>query len=457
MGVSTGLTGPQRDRLTSIWEREEAAFRARIPRSLELGSSARAVMPGGVPMSWMAGFYRTPPVWAARGQGATFIDVDGNRYLDFNIGDMSSVLGYGHRRLTEIIAEQAARGVQLFLPIEAALVVCDQLRQRFRLPMWQFTTSASTANLEALRIARAVTGRQGVLMFSGKFHGMLEDTLWSDDGRGLEPESLGLGPMAPADVAVVDFNDLEAVERVLRGGHTAAVLTEGVLTNHGTVLPDPGFLPGLREACRRHDTLLILDETHTQFDFYGGTVSHFDVTPDIVTGGKGIAGGVPIGAYGLTRDLGAFVADHVGDEAGTAVGLALGGTLFANALSLACAEVVLTELMTPAEHDRIADLGQRLADGIEAAARNRGLDWRAHRFGARSGYCLAPELPRTAREADISLDLLFADTRRAFFANRGVWEAIATSGPHAGFAHQPADVETYLGVLDDFLDELCAP
>jgi glutamate-1-semialdehyde 2,1-aminomutase len=456
MAASSGLTAVQRDRLTRLWEREEAAFRRRIPRSLALGSSARAFMPNGVPMSWMAGFYRTPPLWAANGRGATFVDVDGNSYLDFNIGDMSSVLGYGHPRLTKVIAEQAERGVQLFLPVEPALAVCEQLRQRFRLPMWQFTTSASTANLEALRIARAVTQRQGVLMFSGKFHGMLEDTLWSDDGQGLAPEGLGLGSMAPADVAVVDFNDLDAVERVLRGGRTAAVLTEGVLTNHGTVLPDPGFLRGLREACTRHDALLVLDETHTQFDFYGGTVSHYDVTPDIVTGGKGIAGGVPIGAYGLTQDLGVFVADHVGDEAGTVAGLALGGTLFANALSLACAEVVLTELMTPAEHDRIADLGQRLADGIETAARDRGLDWRAHRFGARSGYCLAAELPRTAREADASLDLLFADARRAFFANRGVWDAIATSGPHTGFAHQPADIETYLGVLDEFLAELCA-
>jgi glutamate-1-semialdehyde 2,1-aminomutase len=457
MDASTGLTALRRDRLTRMWGREEAAFRARVPESLALGSLARTVMPSGVPMAWMAGFYRTPPLWAAGGQGPTFADVDGNSYLDFNVGDMSAVLGYGHPRLTEVIAEQAARGVQLFLPVESALAVCEQLRLRFRLPMWQFTTSASTANLEAIRIARAATGRQGVLLFSGKFHGMLEDTLWSDGGAGPEPEALGLGSIAPTGLAVVDFNDLGAVDRVLGRGKTAAVLTEGVLTNHGTVLPEPGFLAGLREACTRHGTLLILDETHTQFDYYGGTVTYYDVTPDIVTGGKGIAGGIPIGAYGLTRDLAAMVAHNLGDEAGNVAGLALGGTLFANALSLACAEVVLTELMTPAEHDRIADLGGRLADGIEAAARGHGLDWRAHRFGARSGYCLGPELPRTAREADISLDVLFADARRAFFANRGVWDAIATSGPHASFAHQPADVDAYLGVLDEFMDELCAP
>ena len=101
-------------------------------------------------------------------------------------------------------------------------------------------------------------------------------------------------------------------------------------------------------------------------------------------------------------------------------------------------------------------LGGRLADGIESATRGRGLDWRAHRFGARTGYCLRPELPRTAREAHISLDPLFTDTRRVFFANRGVWDAISSSGPHPGFAHEDRDVDAYLGVLDDFLDEMCS-
>jgi glutamate-1-semialdehyde 2,1-aminomutase len=137
-------------------------------------------------------------------------------------------------------------------------------------------------------------------------------------------------------------------------------------------------------------------------------------------------------------------------------GIALGGTLFANALSLACAEVVLTELMSPAEHDRIAGLGERLADGIEAAAWQRGLAWRAHRFGARTGYCLLPELPRTARDAHASLDPLFTDTRRVFFANRGMWDAISSAGPHPGFSHESSDVDAYLEILNDFLDEMCS-
>jgi glutamate-1-semialdehyde 2,1-aminomutase len=344
----------------------------------------------------------------------------------------------------------------MFLPAEPALAVCEQLRLRFGLPMWQFTLSASSANTEALRIARVATGRQGVLLFGGKYHGMLDETLWSDDGTGLVPEELGVGPVAPPDLAEVDFNDLEAAERVLRQGRTAAVLVEGVLTNCGTVLPEAGFLPGLREACTRSGTLLVMDETHTQFDLFGGAVSRYGMTPDIVTGGKGIGGGIPIGAYGMTTELAGLVESNCADETGTVAGIALGGTLFANVLSLACAEVVLTELMRPADYDRMAGLGGRLADGIEAAAWERGLDWRAHRFGARTGYCLRPELPRTAREAHASLDPLFTDTRRMYFANRGVWDAISSAGPHPGFSHQAGDIDEYLGILGDFLDEMCA-
>ena len=456
MDASTVLTGQQRGCLTRIQDREEAAFRARIPKSLALGSKARTTMPGGVPTPWMAGYYRTPPLWVAHGSGATFTDVDGHRYLDFNVCDMSAILGYAHPRVTQVIGEQAARGVQMFLPAEPALAVCEQLRLRFGLPMWQFTLSASSANTEALRIARMATGRQGVLVFGGKYHGMLDETLWSDDGTGLVPEELGVGTVAPPGLAEVDFNDLEAAERVLRQGRTAAVLIEGVLTNCGTVLPEAGFLPGLREACTRSGTLLVMDETHTQFDLFGGAVSRYGMSPDIVTGGKGIGGGIPIGAYGMTTELAGLVESNCADETGTVAGIALGGTLFANVLSLACAEVVLTELMRPADYDRMAGLGGRLADGIEAAAWERGLDWRAHRFGARTGYCLGPELPRTAREAHASLDPLFTDTRRMYFANRGVWDAISSSGPHPGFSHQASDIDEYLGILGDFLDEMCA-
>jgi glutamate-1-semialdehyde 2,1-aminomutase len=208
--MDTVLSDGMRAGLTAMRQREDDAFRARVPRSLALGATAKTRMPNGVPMAWMAGLFRTPPLWASHGAGARFTDVDGNTYLDYNVCDMSAILGYANPRLTEVIAEQAARGVQLLMPIEVALVVCEELRLRFGLAKWQFTLAASSANTEALRIARVATGREGVLLFEGKYHGHLDETLWtSGDGR-LDAESLGIGT-PPAGLEVVGFNDLEAV------------------------------------------------------------------------------------------------------------------------------------------------------------------------------------------------------------------------------------------------------
>jgi hypothetical protein len=154
-------------------------------------------------MAWMAGFYRTPPVWVACGRGATFTDVDGNTYLDFNVGDMSTVLGYAHPRVTEVITEQAARGVQMFLPVESALAVCEQLRQRFRLPMWQFTVSASTANSEALRIARGDQPPEG-MCFASVF-----TAYWRPLCRGRQRRSRPVCRAGACWAGAIDFNDLD--------------------------------------------------------------------------------------------------------------------------------------------------------------------------------------------------------------------------------------------------------
>src|SRR5262249_36689458 len=162
---------------------------------------------------------------------------------------------------------------------------------------------------------------------------------------------------------------------------------------------------------------------------------------------------IPIGCYGMTGELAALAGANVSDETGATVGLALGATLAANALSLACAEVVLTELMRPADYDRMIGLGERLADGIEAAAHGRGLDWRAHRCGARTGSARHPRLPRTAGGAGARRAPLFPDPRRFYFPNRGIGNAIASPGPPRGFSHEPADIDAYLEVLSDFLDE----
>lgn len=449
------LTEDQRQKLQALYAQESAVLVERIPRSRGLSKRAGRQMPRAVPMGWMAGLYRHPPVWVAEAAGHEFVDVDGNRYLDFNLGDMSVVAGFTHPVLSATIARQAAIGVQYLLPTPDAVTVCDELRRRFHLPYWQFTLSASTANQEVIRLARLATGRSGLLMFDGKYHGHLVETLWSDEDGMLVPELL-TGTPVPQDTRVVAFNDAEAVEKALKTEKFALVLGEPALTNCGTVLPEPGFWAAVRRACDASGTLLALDETHTQFDAFGGLTHNLEVRPDIVSGGKGIAGGIPIGAYGMSETLAEVMTEHPEDDVSDVPGLATGGTLFANALSMACAAGMLTGVFDEAGYRRGADLGTRLSDGLDALFARHRLPWRATRLGLRSGYCLGSAWPRDAAEAHERSDHLFADTRKVFFANRGIWDSIASAGPHVGFQHTAADIDRYLDVADDFLGHLAS-
>jgi glutamate-1-semialdehyde 2,1-aminomutase len=442
-----------REAIWAIRAREQVEFDSRTRRSAELAARARRSMPDGVPMAWMTGLYGHRPVFVAHGGGCRFTDVDGTSYVDFNQADLSATCGFAPPAVLEAIAERAARGLQFLLPVEEAIEAAELLAERYRLPAWQFTLSASGANAEAIRLARHRTGRRLIAVFGGHYHGHLDDTLVEGDEHGARPHLLGVNPRAAADTRVVAFNDLAALERVLAGGEVAAVITEPALTNVGVVLPADGFHAGVRELTRDHSTLLVLDETHTQSFAYGGLTRAWGLEPDVVALGKSTGGGIPVGAYGMTDDLRDWMERHRDVYVG-APGLATGGTTYANPLSLAAVVATLRHVQTPEAFERAAALGARLADGIEAAAGSRGLAWRAHRLGGRSGYCLEPELPRDAVDAERSLDVELIDTRRLYMANRGVWDAIASAGPAASFAHTADDVDEYLRVLEGFLDEL---
>ena len=444
-----------RSRLAATRAREQALFERRTQRSAELTALARRHMPDGVPMAWMAGLYDHGPMFVAHGDGCRFTDVDGNAYVDFNQADLSATCGFAPPAVLDAIAERAARGLQFLLPVEEGIEAAELLAERYGLPAWQFTLSASGANAEAIRLARHRTGRVLIVVFGGQYHGHLDDTLVAGDETGARPELLGLNARAAADTRVVPFNDLAALERVLSSGDVAAAITEPALTNVGVVQPADGFHTGVRALAHAHETLLILDETHTQTAAYGGLTRAWGLEPDIVTLGKSLAGGVPIGAYGMTGDLRDWMEQHR-DAHGRVAGLATGGTTYANPLSLAAAVAALRHIQTPAAYERTARLGAQLADGIESAAARYGLPWRAHRLGGRSGYCLEPELPRDADEAERSLDAELIDARRLHMANRGVWEAIASAGPAASFVHDAEDVDEYLGALDLFLSDVVA-
>jgi glutamate-1-semialdehyde 2,1-aminomutase len=449
----TTVRGIDAKRLAEVRRQEDERFVRERPRSHALLEAARRVMPAGVPMGWMAGVYRHPTIFAVAGSGAHFTDADGHRYLDMNQVDLSMTCGFDPAPVVEAVRRRIAEGASFLLPTEDAIAVATLLGERHGLPRWQFTLSASTANIEAIRLARVATGRARSLVFDGRYHGLIEETSVHETSQGAEAEVMGLAVKEGSAARVVPFNDLGALERALKPGDIACVITEPALTNIGLVLPEPGFLHGVRELAHRHGALLAIDETHTQTMAYGGPTRAWNLEPDIVTLGKSLGGGIAIGAYGVTPRLAELMERHLlGDTGGH--GLGLGGTLHANALSMAAARAVLEGVMTPAAFDRVDRLGARLAAGIEAAIKRHGLPWRATRLGGRVGHCLEPDLPRNGEDARRSIVPDLIDARRVFMANRGVWEAIITAGPAASFAHTESDVDTYLVVVEDFLDAI---
>lgn len=432
------------ERLTQIRDAEAERLVARTPRSQALWERAQRSQPSGVPMAWMAGLHRHPPLFAASGQGAWFEDVDGHRYLDMNQADLAATLGFAPAAIVEAVQERAALGSAFLLPTDDGIQATEELARRCGLPFWQFAGSASAANSEVLRLARLATGREKVVLFAGKYHGHIDESLGSDG------VFLGLPRQAGADVRQIAFNDLEALRVALAPGDVAALIAEPLLTNCGLVFPDEGFWSEARALCRSAGTLLIIDEAHSHSFAYGGLSRAWSLQPDMVTLGKGMGSGIAFAVYGMTKELGALMAEKLDVDVGPD-GLATGGTTYANPIALTAARAALQHCLREADYARVERLGRLLADGLQGLFDRRGLAWRAPQIGGRSGWVLAADLPRTAEEAWTSLDARFVDARRHFMANRSVWEAVATAGPACSFAHGDQEVERYLEISEAFL------
>ncbi len=443
-----------RSKLRAFEKDEVQRFQQKIPKSRALFQESRSVMPSGVPAAWMAAFYPGTEMFIAKGSGCYFEDVDGNKFLDMTQCDLSMVCGFGPEPVARAVAKQFSAGSHFLLPTEDAIATSRLLADRYHLPFWQYTLSASVANSEAIRISRYATGREKVLIFQGKYHGHIDETLVSADAERLVPDQLGLPKNVTEGTVVVPFNDLEVVEKPLKRGDIACVLTEPVLTNVGVVLPDDGFHSGLRDLTRKYETILIIDETHTQAAAYGGFTNTWQLEPDILTLGKCVGGGVPFGAYGLSQDLGKVVEDSQTTEADGRKNIALGGTMFGNALNMAAARAALEHVLTKSGYERIQALAGKLADGIDEAIKSHDLPWGTFRLGNRSGVCLSKTFPRNAAQARKCINRNFNYATRAFMANRGIWEPVYVHGPSISFAHSENDVEIYLSAFNELLDRM---
>jgi glutamate-1-semialdehyde 2,1-aminomutase len=258
-------------------------------------------------MHWMADWPTPYPLFVAEASGAQFKDADGHAYVDFCLGDTGAMFGHAPAPVAAAIREQATRGYTTMLPGEDAVWVGNELARRFGLPFWQIVATATDANRYALRWARAVTGRDKILVFDGCYHGTVEETMVRlHDGKTVpRPGQLGAIMNVARTTRVVEFNNLAALEAALAPGDVAAVLAEPVMTNIGMVLPEAGFHGALRRLTRKHGALLIIDETHTISTGHGGYTRAHGLEPDIVVLGKPVAGGIPCAVFGITADVAA--------------------------------------------------------------------------------------------------------------------------------------------------------
>src|SRR6266513_4388870 len=429
-----------RARISKLLAQELARFREARPRSMALIGRARAHMPNGTPMAWMASDY-DQPVYIDFGQGPGFTDVDGFTYVDFNASDMAMFCGHVNPAIVAAVQAQVARSTQFLLPTEDSVEVAEELARRYPVPQWQFTLSATQANTEAIRLARAVTGRDVIVLFQGHYHGHFEEGLVDlEDGQATALQR-GLSKGVTGRVRIAQFNDAATLRRALEPGDVALVLTEPAMTNTvHMLLPEPGWHASLRALTRDYGTLLGIDETHSHVVGPGGATGMWQLRPDVVTIGKAVAGGLPMGAYGVTAEL--------GEQLDVARNVATGGTLFGNPLSAVAAKAALTEVLVPGAYAHTSALGGELADGIEAAISSAGLPWTVIRLGPRSGQWYGPR-PRTGAEAHALTDDQLTRLVRIWLANRGVWEALPGAGPTVPIPATRADVTRYLEAYSD--------
>jgi glutamate-1-semialdehyde 2,1-aminomutase len=393
------------ERIAELMKIEEQRFLDLHKESTAAFNQSSKVMHEGVPMSWMAKWPGAHPIFVKEAKGAHFTDLDGHDYIDFCLGDTGSMTGHSPAATVAAVKAQIDKGITAMLPSENAAIVSDLLRERFGLPLWQFTVSATDANRHVIRYSRMITGRSKIVVIDRCYHGSVDETFATLDDAGFTIKREGnIGAPVDLDVTtrVVEFNDLPAMEAALAHGDVAAILMEPAMTNIGIVLPVEGYLKGVEELCKKYGTLLIIDETHTISVGPGGMTKQLGLKPDFFTIGKALAAGIPVGTFGMTQEVADAIKAKVEIEKIDTGGI--GGTLAGNILALAAMRATLTDVLTEANFAKMIELGDRWSDGVDAAIKEFDLDWHCNRLGARGEYIFKGKAPRTGKEAADSGD-----------------------------------------------------
>lgn len=445
-----------RSRLAGLLERERESYKTQHPRSFDAYMSSRNLF-GRVPMTWMNKSAGGFPLYVAKARGARVEDIDGHELIDFCLGDTGAMAGHSPQPTVAAVIERISEqgGVTTMMPTVDAEWVARELARRFGLPFWSFALTATDANRWAIRLARAVTGRPKILFHSYCYHGTVDESLIvvGPDGHAKSREG-NVG--APTDVTetsrVAEYNDPEGLERELAHRDVAAMLMEPALTNMGIVLPEDGYLAGVRDLTKKYGTLLINDETHTFSAGPGGCTKAWGLEPDMLTIGKAIASGIPAAAYGLSEEIAHHLASR-SDLDMVDVG-GVGGTLSGNPLSVAAMRATLAHVLTDEAFARMIALATRFTAGVQRVIDTHELPWSVSQLGARTEYRFASPAPRNGSESHAVTDVELEDYLHVYLANRGVlmtpFHNMALMSP----ATTEGDVDRHDAVFDEAIREL---
>ena len=416
------MTSANRDKLNSHLLKERALYKERNPKSFQYFNNANNLF-GKVPMTWMNKWSGGFPIYLDYAKGNTIVSVDGHSYIDFALGDTAAMAGHSPEAVSEAINNRYTKkgGATTMLPTEDAQWVAQELKNRFKVPLWSFSLSATDANRWALRLARMVTKRPKVLAVSYGYHGTVDETFVVSGKNGetlLRPGNVG-SPFSVAETTrVAEFNDLESVEKALANGDVAVIITEPALTNIGIVLPEPGFLEGLRELATKYGSLLLIDETHTFSAGYGGMTLANNLNPDIVTIGKSIGGGIPSGAYGITKELAEKALNQTGADLVDVGGV--GGTLSGNALSVAAMRATLEKVLTKENFDHMIKLATKFTNEVQSILDETNIDWSISQLGARAEYRFTKPAPKNGTESALASDDELDEFMHLYTINRNI-------------------------------------
>lgn len=440
-----------------IIKREDAEFRKRTPRSQEIHQRGLASLPLGVASSFQA--VPPYPLFISRGEGSHIWDFDGNEYADFHLGFGSLLVGHSHPVLVEALRDQLGKGVLYSLPSADVVYLAEEMVRRFApIEQVRFANSGTEATMDALRLARAHTGRDKIVKIEGSYHGHHDVVMMSTkpsreaagpaDRPNTVPATKGIPTDVKSNVIIAPYNNPEALERILseHKGEVAAVITEAVLMNLGIVLPEDGYLQAVRDITRKHDVLLVFDEVKTGVTVApGGITELYPVEPDLICLAKSIGGGMPIGAFGGRKDI----MDHI--SSGEVLHL---GTFNGNPMSMRSGLVTLTQIFTPEAHAHANDLSSQLAKGYTGIIEEFDMPMHVSQIGAKGCAMFRHERARNYRAWwDIDMNLSYAYW--LYLANRGILFPPGLDDQWTvSVQHTQTDIDHHMHVFQQFVSEL---